>query len=101
MEARLAAGEYDGLDEESLAERLTAQLSEACADKHLRVRMMPPLAVRREPAGPADRQEPGGPGPAPRPGPGPGPGHGPRLGHGPGRRDPWGPGHFGPPLVQP
>ena len=74
IEARLAAGEYDGLDEESLAERLTAQLSEACADKHLRVQMMPPLAVRREPAGPADRQEPGGPGPGPGPGPGGGSG---------------------------
>jgi hypothetical protein len=85
IEARLAAGEYDGLDEESLAERLTAQLSEACADKHLRVQMMPPLAVRRQPAEPADRQEPGGPGPGPGPGPG----------RGPGRRERGHPGNYG------
>ena len=38
IRARLAAGEYDGLDEEQLGERLTAQLYEVCADKHLRVR---------------------------------------------------------------
>src|SRR6516162_7088972 len=36
IEARLAAGEYDGLDEEALAERLTSDLDEACDDKHLR-----------------------------------------------------------------
>ncbi|GAA3920090.1 S41 family peptidase [Actinoplanes auranticolor] len=35
---RRAAGEYDGLDEETLAARLTADLAEVCADKHLRVR---------------------------------------------------------------
>jgi C-terminal processing protease CtpA/Prc len=35
---RRAAGEYDGLDEETLAARLTADLAEICADKHLRVR---------------------------------------------------------------
>ncbi|MFI5909893.1 S41 family peptidase [Dactylosporangium sp. NPDC051541] len=35
---RLAAGEYDGLDEEALGERLTAELFEVCQDKHLRVR---------------------------------------------------------------
>jgi C-terminal processing protease CtpA/Prc len=36
---RRQAGEYDGLDEEKLAERLTAALFEVCADKHLRVRI--------------------------------------------------------------
>ncbi|WP_433200429.1 S41 family peptidase [Dactylosporangium sp. CS-047395] len=35
---RLAAGEYDGLDEEALGRRLTAELFEVCQDKHLRVR---------------------------------------------------------------
>ncbi|AGZ41947.1 S41 family peptidase [Actinoplanes friuliensis] len=39
---RQEAGEYDGLDEEKLAERLTAELFEVCADKHLRVRTRPP-----------------------------------------------------------
>lgn len=38
IRARLAAGEYDGLDEASLGERLTGQLFELVADKHLRVR---------------------------------------------------------------
>ncbi|MET0492196.1 MAG: S41 family peptidase [Actinoplanes sp.] len=36
---RRAAGAYDGLDEAALAERLTAELAEVCADKHLRVRI--------------------------------------------------------------
>jgi C-terminal processing protease CtpA/Prc len=36
---RLAAGEYDGLTEEALGERLTAELFEVCRDKHLRVRV--------------------------------------------------------------
>jgi C-terminal processing protease CtpA/Prc len=35
---RLAAGEYDQLDEEALGRRLTAELFEVCQDKHLRVR---------------------------------------------------------------
>jgi hypothetical protein len=64
IEARLAAAEYDDLDEAALAERLTAQLDEICADKHLRVRTMPPRPQR-----------------VPRPGPdGPGPERG-RRGH--------------------
>ena len=41
VEARLAAGEYDGLDEETLAERLTSHLHEVCPDRHLRVRTRP------------------------------------------------------------
>jgi hypothetical protein len=63
VEARLAAGEYDNLDEITLTELLTSHLQEATGDKHLRVRL--------------------GGGPGPRPG-GPGPGGGPRPG--PGRR---------------
>jgi Peptidase family S41/N-terminal domain of Peptidase_S41 in eukaryotic IRBP len=57
--ARLAAGEYDGLDAEVLAERLTEHLNEVCADKHLRVRPLPPRRPR----------EPGAAEPSPR-GPG-------------------------------
>jgi len=56
IEARLAAGEYDDLDEATLAERLTSELDEICADKHLRVRTMPPRPQR------APRPEPDGPG---------------------------------------
>ena len=53
IETRLAAGEYDDLDEATLAERLTRQMYEICADKHLRVRVTPPRPVRPEPRGPA------------------------------------------------
>jgi C-terminal processing protease CtpA/Prc len=38
IRGRLAAGEYDRLDEEALGRRLTAELFEICQDKHLRVR---------------------------------------------------------------
>jgi Peptidase family S41/N-terminal domain of Peptidase_S41 in eukaryotic IRBP len=41
LEASLAAGEYDGLDDEALAGRLTSQLYEVCHDRHLRVRVTP------------------------------------------------------------
>src|ERR1035437_11189090 len=54
VEAGLAAGQYDNLDEITLTERLTRQLQEVSADKHLRLRLG------------------GGPGPRGR-GPGPGP----------------------------
>src|SRR5580698_5673920 len=37
VETRLAAGEYDDLDEPALAELLTGHLNEICDDKHLRV----------------------------------------------------------------
>jgi len=60
IEARLAAGEYDELDEVTLAERLTRQMYGICADKHLRVRVTSPRPAPREPAG-AD--SPGGPQP--------------------------------------
>ena len=71
VEARLAAGEYDDLDEITLTDRLTSHLYEVCADKHLQVR----FGGGR------------GPGPGPRPGPGPG---------GPGIPSPGGPGPGGP-----
>jgi hypothetical protein len=58
VEARLAAGEYEGLDENALAERLTEHLNEVCQDKHLRVRALPPRHERRRapvPDGPQPR----------------------------------------------
>ena len=39
VETRLAAGEYDNLDEITLTELLTGHLQEASGDKHLRVRL--------------------------------------------------------------
>ena len=63
VEARLAAGEYDNLDEITLTELVTRHLQDITGDKHLRLRLG------------------GGPGPGPGPGvPGPGvpgPEHGP------------------------
>jgi hypothetical protein len=56
VEARLAAGEYDDLDERTLAELLTGHLNEICDDKHLRV--WAPRGPR-----PGPRPDPGGPGP--------------------------------------
>ena len=41
LEASLAAGEYEDLDDEALADKLTSQLYEVCRDKHLRVRTRP------------------------------------------------------------
>ena len=70
IEAKLAAGEYDGLGDEALAERLTSDLDEACDDKHLRVRTMPPRPARPkrgEPSGPGPAHPPAGPGPGVRP----------------------------------
>ncbi|HEY2443501.1 MAG TPA: S41 family peptidase [Streptosporangiaceae bacterium] len=70
IEASLAAGEYDDLDELSLAERLTAQMHEFCADKHLRVRLGDPGRPRSpeaEPTEPTERAEPGPAAPAPSP----------------------------------
>ena len=51
VEARMAAGEYDDLDEITLTELLTSHLQETTGDKHLRVRLG---------GGPGPR--PGGPG---------------------------------------
>ena len=80
IEARLAAGEYDDLGEEALAERLTSDLHEVCDDKHLRVRTMPPRPAQRAPG------EPSGPGPARHVPPGPRPGSPGPGGPGPGAR---------------
>ena len=54
IEASLAAGDYDGLDEDALAQRLTTQLQEVCHAKHLQVGTVRPRpggqqrAVRRQ-----------------------------------------------------
>jgi hypothetical protein len=61
LEASLAAGEYEDLDDEALADKLTSQLYEVCRDKHLRVHTRPPWD------GPA---RPGARGPARPPWPG-------------------------------
>jgi hypothetical protein len=78
VEARLAAGEYDNLDEITLTELLTSHLQEVTGDKHLRMGLGGGPPPGRGPDGPGPR--PGGPGPGPE---GPGPGRGPRPG-GPG-----------------
>ena len=67
VEARLAAGEYDDLDERALADLLTRHLNEICDDKHLRVGARGPR--------PGGTGSPGGPGPRQPGGPGPRPGH--------------------------
>jgi hypothetical protein len=76
VEARLAAGEYDNLDEVTLTELLTSQLQEATGDKHLRMGLGggPPPGPGPGPGGPGPGPEGPGPGPGPgsrRPGPGP------------------------------
>jgi len=48
IEARLAAGEYDHLDEITLTERLTTHLQEVTGDKHLRVVLGGGPGPRRE-----------------------------------------------------
>jgi hypothetical protein len=48
VEARLAAGEYDNLDEITLTELLTTHLQAATGDKHLRVRLGGAPGPRRE-----------------------------------------------------
>ena len=71
VEARLAAGEYDNLDEITLTELVTRHLQEVTGDKHLGLRLGggPPPDRGPDPGGP------GGPGPRPggcparRPGP--------------------------------
>lgn len=68
IEARLAAGEYDNLDEIALTELLTSHLQSATGDKHLAVR----LGGGPRPGGPG----PGRPGPAGPDGRGPGPANG-------------------------
>jgi len=53
--ARLAAGDYDDLDEIALTERLTEHLQAASEDKHLRVRLGGGPSPRRN--GPGPRRE--------------------------------------------
>jgi Peptidase family S41/N-terminal domain of Peptidase_S41 in eukaryotic IRBP len=63
VEARLAAGEYDDLDEPALAELLTGHLNEICDDKHLRVRARGPRPGGPDGGGPGSgRPGPDGPG---------------------------------------
>ncbi len=59
VEARLAAGEYDNLDEIMLTDLLTRHLREVCEDKHLSVRLGggPSPGARRPGHGP-ERDEP-------------------------------------------
>ncbi len=40
------------MDEAAVADLLTSQLNDICADKHLRVRTMPPRAARPQPGEP-------------------------------------------------
>ncbi|MGH3179704.1 MAG: S41 family peptidase, partial [Streptosporangiaceae bacterium] len=60
VEARLAAGEYDHLDEITLTELVTRHVREVCADKHLGLRVgggPPPGPARRpEPEEPKDHE---------------------------------------------
>ena len=57
VEARLAAGEYDDLDLEALAGRLTSDLNQICDDKHLRLQAEGPRPGRSGGAGPRPRRE--------------------------------------------
>ncbi len=72
VEARLAAGEYDNLDEITLTELLTSHLQDFTGDKHLGLRLGggPPPGRGPGPGGPGPgRPGPGGPGPEPGPEP--------------------------------
>ena len=63
VESRLTAGEYDNLDEITLADLVTSHLREITGDKHLAVHLGggPPPDRRPEPGAPG----PGAPGPGP------------------------------------
>jgi hypothetical protein len=56
VEARLAAGEYDNLDEITLTDLLTSHLQAASGDKHLQVRLGAGPASGRRDREPADRE---------------------------------------------
>jgi hypothetical protein len=60
LEASLAAGQYEDLDDEALAGKLTSQLYEVCRDKHLRVHTRPPWdgPARQRDGAPARRPWP-------------------------------------------
>src|SRR6266566_6032683 len=55
--ARLEAGEYDGLDEITLTDRVTDHLQEILGDKHLRLRLGGGPGPRREPEKRPDREK--------------------------------------------
>ncbi len=55
--ARLEAGEYDGLDEITLTDRVTDHLQEILGDKHLRLRPGGGPGPRREPEKRPDREK--------------------------------------------
>jgi peptidase S41-like protein len=57
IEARLEAGEYDGLDEITLTDRVTDHLQEILGDKHLRLRLGGGPGPRREPEQRPDREK--------------------------------------------
>jgi Peptidase family S41/N-terminal domain of Peptidase_S41 in eukaryotic IRBP len=58
VEARLAAGEYDDLDEITLTELVTRHLQDITGDKHLRLRLGGGPRPEREPGGPERRPGP-------------------------------------------
>jgi Peptidase family S41/N-terminal domain of Peptidase_S41 in eukaryotic IRBP len=62
VEARLAAGEYDRLDEIALTDLLTSHMQEASGDKHLRVRLGGGPGPRRGPGRRAAGEPDGGKG---------------------------------------
>jgi len=101
VEARLAAGEYDNLDEITLTELVTTHLLEITGDKHLRLRLGGGPSPDRGPGpGGPGPDGPGGPGPGGPGGPGPGGPGGPGPG-GPGGPGPGGPGGSGGPGPRP
>jgi len=57
IEARLEAGEYDGLDEITLTDRVTGHLQDLTGDKHLRLRLGGGPGPRREPAKRPNREK--------------------------------------------
>ena len=57
IEARLEAGEYDGLDEITLTGRVTGHLQDITGDKHLRLRLGGGPGPRREPPKRPDREK--------------------------------------------
>ena len=66
VQEKMAAGDYDELDEITLASRLTDDLYEVCRDKHLRVRAgggpgPGPARPGKAPAGPPNGQDHGEP----------------------------------------
>jgi Peptidase family S41/N-terminal domain of Peptidase_S41 in eukaryotic IRBP len=57
IEAKLEAGEYDGLDEITLTDRVTGHLQDITGDKHLRLRLGGGPGPRREPPKRPDREK--------------------------------------------